>query len=80
MAVVNVRKVRVLVAQGRVLMHVAVRCRALQFWPVLVLMVFVVGVLMRVFHRFMRMVVGVAFGQVQPNPPTHQRAGQPKRQ
>jgi len=66
-AVVNVRKVRVLVAQGRVLMHMAVRCTALQFWWVRMLMVFIVDVLMRVFHRFMHMSVRVTFGQVQPN-------------
>ena len=48
-------------------MRMAVRCTALQLWRVLVLMVFIVGVLVRVFHRFMHMLVCVAFGQVQPN-------------
>jgi heme/copper-type cytochrome/quinol oxidase subunit 2 len=80
MAVVNVREVGVLVAQGRMLMHVAVCCTALQVWQVLVLMVFVVAVLMGVLHRFMYMVVRVAFGQVQPDAASHQRAGQPKSQ
>lgn len=79
-AVVNIRKVRVLVAQGRVLMKMAVRCTAAQYRRVIVLMVFIMDMLMHVFHRFMNMLVRVAFGQVQPDTATHQRAGQPKRQ
>jgi hypothetical protein len=80
MLVVNVRKMRVAVVHGRMLMRMGVRLGAIPIGVVAVLVVGIVAVWMGVGQRGVLVVVRVVFAQVQPNPGGHQPCCQPENQ
>ena len=77
--VVRVGEVRVVVVQGLVAMPVRMRCALRQRLVVSVLVVQVVLVLVLVFQRAMRVLMQVAFAQVQPHADGHQGRGNQQR-
>lgn len=80
MPVVNVRKVRVAVVHGRMLMRMGVRLGAIPIGVVAVLVVGIVAVWVGVGQRGVLVVVRVVFAQVQPDPSGHQPRSQPENQ
>lgn len=76
----NVRKVRMTVAQRRVFMFVAVGFAAVPFKWMLVLMMLVVHMPMAVLEWIVPVLVAVVFPQVNPHAKAHQQGGGPERQ
>ena len=77
-AVVNVRKVRVLVRHYRMVMRMGMGLRALPGKVVRMLVMRVMHMAVCVRKRFMRVFVFVVFGQVQPDAQRHESARQPE--
>lgn len=75
----NVRKMRVLVHHGHVLMQMVVRLSAVPIRAMCMLMMRVVRVHVAMFQRLMGMIVLMALGQVQPDADAHQRTRRPER-
>lgn len=79
-AVMNIRKMRVAMRNGQVLVCVTVRFAwgytLCMFMPV----VFIVRVAMGVLLRYMPVTVFMLLGQVQPYPEQHECRGQPEQQ
>ena len=71
MAMMNVGKVRVVVAERDMRMVVHMRLLAVPCKVVFVLMVLVVHVAMRVLHRLMQVLMGMMFGQMQGDAQRH---------
>ena len=74
--VMNVGVMRVRMKQGLVPVRVAVRLASRVVRTVGVLVMFIVGVEVVMLHRFVLMLVFMAFGQVQPHPQSHQDGGE----
>lgn len=70
---------RMLVGQDRMPVQMAVRLAAIPVEIVVVLVMRVVNVGVGVLQRFVRVLMLVALGQVQPNPDSHQAGGDPER-
>ena len=79
MAVMDVRKMGMLVGQDCMPMRMAVRLAAIPVEIVFVRVMRVVNVWMGVFERLMRVLMLVMLGQMQPNPNPHQESGDPER-
>jgi len=71
----HIGHVRVRVPQAAVLMGMRVWFARRVVWGMCVLVMLVVYVRMSMRHRFVHMLVSVAFSQVQPHAERHQRAG-----
>lgn len=78
MSVVNVRVVRMLVSHRRVLMWMFMRFTRIPTVIMFVLVVLVMVVHVRVFHRFVGVGVLMVFRQMQPDTQPHQRTGYPE--
>ena len=78
MAMMDIRVMRVFVRDARVPMKMAVRLLAAPLKIMFMLVVCIVNVAMRMFQRFMRMFMGVVFGQVQPDAQAHQAGCEPE--
>ena len=74
----NVWKVRMAVAQGRVLVFMAVGFGAVPLECMFVLVVFIVDVSMTVKKGLVLMFMGMAFLEVNPDPQPHQQRSHPK--
>ena len=79
MPMVNIRVMRVAVPYGQMHMPMAVSSLAAPRKIMRMAVVFVVAVRMVVVQRFMKMLVRMVFGQVQPDAQAHQRGGNPER-
>lgn len=75
---VDVGVMRMFMRHGRVPMKMTVRFPPIPLEIVLMLVMQVVDVAVSVFHRFMRVFMSVALGQVQPDPQAHQAGRQPE--
>jgi hypothetical protein len=71
MSMMQIRIVRMPMAQPRMMMHVAVRLAAVPAARVLVMVMQVVHMLVRVRERLVHMVVLMALAQVQPHTERH---------
>src|SRR3954465_5935063 len=76
--VVQIRIVRMTVAQPRVAMHMRMRLAAVPGEVVSMGMVRIVHMLMRVRDRLVQMLVLMALAHIEPSPDRHQRAGGPE--
>ena len=74
----DIREMRMTVLERRMLMGMSVRFRAIHWKIVRVLMMVVVVVVMGVIQRLMRMVVAMAFREVQPYAQRHQPRRNPE--
>ena len=72
MPMMNIGKVRMLVRHRFVDVRMGVRLTRINVGWVFVLVMFIMAVPVRVFQEFMRMLVFVLFGQVQPDSTRHQ--------
>lgn len=79
MAVVYVRKVRVLMDHHLMPVRVFVRLVSRPHECVLVPMMFIVNIAVTVLHRFMRVFIFVVLGEVQPRAPSHEGGREPER-
>ena len=78
MAVVNIRIMRMFVAEGLMNVKMIMRFAAIPIQVMLVLMMGIVSMPMAVGECFMNMFVFVTFGQMQPDSHRHQDRRQPK--
>ena len=78
--VVNIRKVRVIMANRRMLMDMTVSTVACCFTVMLVLVMLVVSVPVAVLQRLMQMQMLMALGQVQPDSVDHAGCRDPEQQ
>ena len=76
--VVDVRIVRMRMLERCMFMRMGVRFRAIPVKIVLVLVMTIVAVFVHMFHWGVFMFVFVRFGQMQPNPATHERSRRPE--
>ena len=76
--VMDVRVMRMTVPYHRVLVQVAVLAGAAPFKCMRVLVVRIVAMQMVMRHRFMDMFVPMLFGQMEPDPQSHQEGGHPE--
>ena len=76
--VVEVRVVRMAVHQRRMVVRMGVRRAAVPVRVVLMLVVHIVDMLVRVFHRVVDVRVQMPFGQVEPDAQGHERGGDPE--
>ena len=78
--VMNIRKMRVTVLNGQMLMHMTVD-NARGFIPgMLMLMMHVMGMPVRMLQRLVQVHVCMGLGQVQPHSKKHEGCGQPEQQ
>lgn len=78
-AVVNIRKMPVTVLDFSMLMRMRMGLHAIPLEIVTVLVVFIVPMLVPMVKRGVLMLMDVAFGEVQPDPRSHQSCCKPKR-
>jgi hypothetical protein len=76
--VMDVRVMRMTVSYHRVLVQVVVLADAAPFKFMRVLVVRIVAMQMVMRHRFMDMFVPMLFGQMEPDPQSHQKGGHPE--
>ncbi len=80
MPVMNIREVGMLVDEGGMPVGVHMWLLPIPREIMLVLMVFIVTMRMRVFHRLMGVFVLVPFAKMQPHTQCHQRCGEPEQE
>ena len=78
MPVVDIRKMRVVMPECRVMMRMGMRFGSVTRRVMLMLMMGIMHMFVRMFHRLMDMIVLVPFGQVQPHAQPHQSDRNPK--